>query len=419
MKKTLLIFLVAMIALSAVFAGGSSESSAAAPAAEKKNEITVVYLDEKPWHDQADEFTAATGIKVNYINVPFPELRQRSLTSFLSQDSHFDVIHLRSDYVYEFASKEFLEPLDDLLTAEEKAAYNKTSLDNLSFGGHLYGLPRYYWLWQFNYNTQILKEAGVEKIPETWDELIAITPQIKAAGHEVMIAGLDDEIITYMFYVLLNCEGTTLIDEKGMPVCNNEAGARALDTLKRLVDSEAISKHSFEIHGSNPASDMFCQGDFAFCFASPATYSLAMNPASSRIVGMVETAVVPKGSVGSASWNEPAGLGIPYNAPNKEGAIEYIKFCTTPEQQKKVAMQICRVSTHPEVNSDPEILAKYPQFSSINDQLEYPSGIVNSIHAMEVLDTTAELLHKHLDGTLNTADTLKAIEKALTEIAQQ
>lgn len=60
-KRIVLVLLLVLTAAGGLFAQGDKETSV------EEKEITVLYLFDKPWYEQAESFTEKTGIKVNYI----------------------------------------------------------------------------------------------------------------------------------------------------------------------------------------------------------------------------------------------------------------------------------------------------------------------------------------------------------------
>jgi len=64
----------------------------------------------------------------------------------------------------------------------EGLGYLPGALDANTYGGKLYGIPVSTDLWVIYYNKKLFKEAGVERVPATVDELIALVPRFKARG---------------------------------------------------------------------------------------------------------------------------------------------------------------------------------------------------------------------------------------------
>ena len=74
----------------------------------------------------------------------------------------------------------FVAPLD---RAEfDSLGYRPDALDSNTYHGKLYGIPVSTDLWVIYYNKQLFKEAGVDRVPATLDELYALIPRFKARG---------------------------------------------------------------------------------------------------------------------------------------------------------------------------------------------------------------------------------------------
>ena len=74
----------------------------------------------------------------------------------------------------------FVEPLNR--SEFEKLDYLPGALESNVYGGKLYGIPVSADLWVIYYNKKLFKTAGIDKPPETVDELIALAGKFKAKG---------------------------------------------------------------------------------------------------------------------------------------------------------------------------------------------------------------------------------------------
>jgi raffinose/stachyose/melibiose transport system substrate-binding protein len=64
----------------------------------------------------------------------------------------------------------------------EKYGYLPGALDSNVYAGKLYGIPVSADLWVVYYNKALFKQAGIEKLPTTMDELMAAAQKLKAKG---------------------------------------------------------------------------------------------------------------------------------------------------------------------------------------------------------------------------------------------
>jgi raffinose/stachyose/melibiose transport system substrate-binding protein len=74
----------------------------------------------------------------------------------------------------------FVAPLD---RAElDKLDYLPGALDTNTYDGKLYGIPVSTDFWVIYYNKKLFKDAGIERVPATLDELYGLIPKLKAKG---------------------------------------------------------------------------------------------------------------------------------------------------------------------------------------------------------------------------------------------
>lgn len=74
----------------------------------------------------------------------------------------------------------FVAPLDR--AGFEGLGYLPGALDTNTYNGKLYGIPVSTDFWVIYYNKQLFKDAGVDHLPTTLDELYALIPRFKAKG---------------------------------------------------------------------------------------------------------------------------------------------------------------------------------------------------------------------------------------------
>lgn len=96
------------------------------------------------------------------------------------------------------------------------------------------------------YRADFLEKAGLQP-PKTFDELIvAGKAMAKLPNSQGFVLGLsranEATALSEPFYSLLWAAGGDLVDEKGNPAFNSEAGAKALGKLKEMVDQGAMPR---------------------------------------------------------------------------------------------------------------------------------------------------------------------------------
>ena len=125
------------------------------------------------------EFEKKTGMKVKYEIVPYENTREKQVLNFTSGG---DLTMVLVDLVWigEFAENNWIVPIEQF-TKDASITDPNLKLEGFfpllldafgSWGGKVYGLPFDNYSGLLFYNSCKLKDAGFDKPPETWDELL-------------------------------------------------------------------------------------------------------------------------------------------------------------------------------------------------------------------------------------------------------
>ncbi len=134
---------------------------------------------------------------------------------------------------------EDLTQFDDL--NEVLSAFYPSAYAAMCFEGGVYGLPETQMCNVLFYRKDILDELGL-KVPDTWDELIAMLPTIQGANLSIGIPYPDivaPNLATY--YAMLYQQGGTIYSEDGkQTVITSEAGVKAFETYTSLYNDYGL-----------------------------------------------------------------------------------------------------------------------------------------------------------------------------------
>lgn len=129
-----------------------------------------------------------------------------------------DVVQMDYRYLYEYARRDQMEPLDDYLgKGLDLSRFDQRFLDSGRYKGKLYAVP-----WTVNsfacyYDTAVFKQAGVT-MPDwkwTWDDLRTLARDIKKNAPEGYAAVADKGIWEPMLEFFLRQRGKALYTEEG------------------------------------------------------------------------------------------------------------------------------------------------------------------------------------------------------------
>lgn len=83
-----------------------------------------------------------TGVRVNVELIGRDAIHEKMATLFAGQDSSYDIFNLDYNWIPEFGQGGHLVPLDDALTAEDKADFLPLALEVSTWDGQLLGIPQ-------------------------------------------------------------------------------------------------------------------------------------------------------------------------------------------------------------------------------------------------------------------------------------
>ena len=130
-----------------------------------------------------ETFTPESGIKVNLQLIPVDVV----LRAALAGNGPDVVIGLAQSTLQDFAMRDAVVDLTGLSGYEEASErFYQSTLDAASFQGGVYGLPEQATFMMLFTRNDILEELGLE-IPQTWDELIEIIPDLQKNNYNVYI----------------------------------------------------------------------------------------------------------------------------------------------------------------------------------------------------------------------------------------
>ncbi|MGF1476471.1 MAG: ABC transporter substrate-binding protein [Geminicoccaceae bacterium] len=233
--------------------------------------------------------------------------------------------------------KDIARSLEPFIAKEADFAeegYNEAMLALSRFDNEIHGLPFSVSTPIGYYNWDILSEAGVEEIPSNWDGVIAACEAIAAnTDKEPMFWGWN---ITgnWFLQAMLWSQGVPMVQDDQMNF-NNEAGLKALETFKALVDGCGMENYSRE-----DAQAAFSAGEIGMFFWSTSSVGSIERDMGDGFT--LQTAPFP-GIDGEAPSNLPAGgnaamlTSTSEDPAEVEAAWTFLKFITSGIGAAKVA----------------------------------------------------------------------------------
>lgn len=346
--RLVLVGLAAMAGLVAAY-GGTAGASAAAkartnavatlPKPVKGSSITIDYHYPPPPKALLDEFTKATGVKVNWVEVGWDPLQVKIATAMESNSYFADLTDVDWSKVGEYYKTKWFYPLNSYF---DLASLSKDmpQLSSFSSHGQQYALPFDAGFTVTTWNSTIAKKAGITTIPKTLTQYTNDLKQIKAKG--VLASPLDipfaaaEGLSTY-WYQLTAAFGGEVLNASYAPQISSpsSAGYKALAWMVNAYKTGLVPKANINDTDYGAMTSEMAEGRVASVFSdySGNVGSLYDVPSMSKVVGQVEYIPVPGVSGATPDLSNPDGIGIPKTARNVAGALAFINWFTQPKNQ--------------------------------------------------------------------------------------
>lgn len=281
-------------------------------------------------------FTESTGIQVNPTFVAYEELAPKILTSAAS--GGYDVILGDCIWPAQFAKAGIVLDVTDRVNELDLDDIYQGALDATKYEGKYYGMP---WLNDVKYmfvNMELLKQAGIEAAPTTWDELIADAKACKDQGIcEFPIVGCyaQAECLICDYTCIAGSFGGSFVDENNNPTLNSAENVAALDFMAQTLKDGLCNPKSLEMIEDDVLST-FAAGNAVFAINWTYQYASMNDESQSTVVGQGAITPIPgTDKAQSATVNGGMPLMITAGCKNPDEAWDYMLFLASKEMQAK------------------------------------------------------------------------------------
>ncbi len=339
--------------------------------------VTASFLP-RPGYEAAiqliPEFEKITGIKVKWESIYYEKMRKALVLHFTGDKPIFDVILIDVPWIGEFASAGWVAPLalfynNPALTDPALDLNDFFPLLLNAFGtwnNIIYGLPFDNYSGLLFYNKCLLKEAGFDRPPNTWQELKdRYGPALTKDNHFTFAlqshSGETQSCDSFMRFIW-PFGGSLLTKgfEPNLSAKGSLAGLKFRQELLRYMPSEIVEWDHEE------TVKALAEGRVAMITEWSGWYKWLADPKSSKISACLGVTVEPAGPVGRMPALGGFSLGInASSSPEKQAASWlFIQWITS----KKKARDYIRAGGVPGRRSayeDSALRKKYPYFEPL------------------------------------------------------
>jgi putative chitobiose transport system substrate-binding protein len=298
---------------------------------------------------------------------------ERDLQAAVALGKAPDVVNLWQDATAAAAQNGLLSPIADLTpVAQLQGQFWNNTLGMFVVDGKNYGYPWYGWTDQgvMAYNSEILKKAGISKIPKTISELLTASKIIKqrtgSYGWLPPVKDPNGASFLGQFYL----EGLPLFS--GGKAAFNSAKHIALlqkfvDLMKAdVIPQDLLRKEAFQLN-----NEYYSQGKSAFIVGG-AQALVRVRDANKDIYSKTKVTPAPLGA-GGVQTGGSMSLVIPKASKNQKEAALFAMFMTSNKYQVQFAKLAGIVPTTKGAENDPDLKAANP-----NDALDVATALVST-----------------------------------------
>ncbi len=376
------------------------------------------------------QFEQVIGTEISQRAFSIDRLREEGLRNAAREASRYDIIAVDLPWIGEFAEKNVLMPLDEIMDLDrlDPADFHTAGWKAAHWGGRAYAVPAQTTPELLFYRRDLLAEAGLEP-PATTDALLAAARALHqprrgrygiawnaargtALGHTVLMALADfGQPVLDLPRIAGGFDTDHLAEGTYTATIDTPAGLQAAEFLLELLKyspPDVLSMSWYERIRPYAAGKVAMA--YGYTLLAPYFELDETSPAYGQ------TGYLPHPAGPGASPITPVGgygMGIPANlAPERvAAAVEALCVFTSPEAQKLYVQNGSRTNPRYSVSSDPEVRRTSPIFEAVDamswrDEPQFwPRPPVPEIGG--IIQICGEEFHDMLRGIQSPQETLR------------
>ena len=379
--KKLLSLIMAMVLASALFgcgspdssssggdsAGGSETASSAEGNTGETKKLTMIlragsYTD--VMKNMAPAFGEEHNVEFEYLDLDVANMYEKIALNSKSNQGSYDVLMIDEPWFREFQETGIISNLSELGCELDDDFIQEVTEICVDDNGDVYGVPFYGNVELMLYNVDVLSQYGYDAPPTSWTEVLDLAKKVKADGGKdgYLVRAQAGENVVIDIYPLLLAHGANILDENNQPTINTPEFKAALEFYIELKNAgQIMEKDDIVASVSN--------GDAAMSLTWPGWYlpeadePIKFAPAPNKVGDGDEEHT-------STSIYGIWYLGVASNSQNKELAMEYIDYITSPEIMTE-SVKFGGVPTRHSSYQDEEVQEARPHLASVYEAVQH------------------------------------------------
>ncbi|MEV0260187.1 sugar ABC transporter substrate-binding protein [Streptomyces sp. NPDC050617] len=322
--------------------GGSSNDNPEQLTYWASNQGATVEEDKRVLGPELKKFQRRTGITVKLEVIPWSDLLNRVLAATISGQGP-DVLNIGNTWSASLQAGGALLPFDDAAfqAIGGKDRFVPSALAATGAAGKdPAAVPLYSLAYGLYYNKKLFKQAGIDKPPATWDELVAAGKKLTGRGRwGLAIEGASYSENSHHAFVLGKQHGADFFDSSGRPRFDSPGAVAAVRQFVDLLATDRIVAPGNAEYATQRCVRDFAAGKAAMLMWQSAAGALKAHNMTPKDYGVAPVPVQTKGATGGKGVNSMvAGINLAVfkNTDNHDGALKFVKFMTSVEEQKRL-----------------------------------------------------------------------------------
>lgn len=263
--------------------------------------------------------------------------------------------------------------LQAIFTAEEIARHFPSNIKNNMVRGRLVAMPWFADFPSLYYRTDLLAKYNFAGPPRTWDELRRMAEIIQEGERKDGNLGFSGYVFQGRAYEGLTCNalewqysfgGGNFLNDDESPNLNNP---QTIAAFRMAAGWPGVISPRDVLDFDEEDGRLFWQrGDAAFLRAWTVIY---VQTQQSLIGRNFDVAPLPAGPDGRAATLGGWQLMVSRYTRHPEAAVELVRFLTSPQEQKRRAIEASYSPSIVELYRDPEVLKAAPLFEGFDETL--------------------------------------------------
>jgi multiple sugar transport system substrate-binding protein len=351
------------------------------------------------------------------------ELQRQYLSTVLNaKDSAIDVFMIDVINPAQYFSSGWIEPLNSLVgdPGTVLKPYLPVYASANVVDGKVVAMPAFADSMFMYYRKDLLAKHGVAE-PKTWDELAAASKKIQAAegnpnlqGLSIQGAPIEGAVCTFLLPYW--SQGKEFNDAAGKMTLDKAAAVKGLNTWLGLVEQGVLKKNVAEVKTGDTVNE-FKAGQVVFAINWGFAWDRFQSDKDSTVQGKVGVMPLPAMAGGkSATCIGGWQWAVSAFSKNKAEAAKLVKFMSSPESSKLLAIEGSLMPVYAGVYTDADVVKAVPWFKDAAQVVVAGQSRPKSERYGEVSDVIRTTTSAVLAGTKKPTEGVDEIESRLRRV---